>query len=303
VISLQNKLKFKQDGYVHFDVVKPGVIAAKLNFNNSSASIALLGSTVISYLPSGFSETLFLSKINNFLPGKAIRGGIPLCWPWFGANPHNISLPPHGFFRLLEWEVVEAIHNSVESTITLSLSDSEESKHFWPYGFNAKCHISIGEKLEITINITNSSKESWMFSGAFHPYLNFADIRNVGIHSFVGQYYLDNTVLKSEDNHRVQKASLKFAEEVNRVYAYSGPVKIDDLIEQRQITISNESMESTGVWTPWKAKCAASSDLGEDVFTQFLCVEPGIIPPQSKNMKPNNTYEAKITISVSTLCD
>lgn len=308
MISVQNKLdilneKFKQEGHIHFGITKPDIITAELKSNNSTASIALFGSTVISYIPAGFSETLFLSKIGNFLPGKAIRGGIPLCWPWFGANPYNMSLPPHGFFRLLEWKVVEASHNSCQSAITLSLSDSEESKHFWPHSFHAVCLVSLGNQLKISIKITNSSKESWSISGAFHPYFRFADIRSVEINSFLGQKYVDSTILNSAKNNRVRHGLLKFSGEVNQVYAYNEPVKIDDMIEQRRITISNDSMEATGVWTPWKEKCAASSDLGEDVFTKFLCVEPGIIPPQSRSVKPNDTYETEITIDVSHLRD
>lgn len=306
MISPQDKLdvlndKFSASGHVHFEIVAPDTIAAKLESNYSTASIALFGATVISYIPAGFDETLFLSRVGNFLPGKAIRGGIPLCWPWFGANFQNASLPPHGFFRLLEWKVDESFHDSHESSITLSLYDSEESRKFWPHSFNAVCRLSLGNQLKIKLQITNSGQESWSLSGVFHPYLRFADIRNVEIPALTGKKYVDYTVSNSVETEKVQTGILKFAGEVNQVYAYGGPVEIDDPQEDRQISISSDSMEATGVWTPWQAKCAAAPDLGEDDFTKFLCVEPGIIPPQTRRIEPDDSFEAGITIDVSRL--
>lgn len=304
MISPQDKLgflneKFSASGHVYFELIAPDTIAAKLESSNSSVSIALFGATVVSYIPAGFGETLFLSKVGNFLPGKAIRGGIPLCWPWFGVNPQNANLPPHGFFRLLEWKVVEASHDSRESSIALSLCDSEESRKYWPHSFNAICSVSVGNQLKIKIQITNCGHESWSVGGVFHPYFGFADIRNVEIPSFTGQKYVDFIVSNPAETTKVQTGVLEFAGEVNQVYAYNGTVIIDDPKEDRQVSISNDSMESTGVWTPWQAKCAAAPDLGENDFTKFLCVEPGIIPPQARRIEPDDTFEAGITIEVS----
>ncbi len=299
-LDLLNK-KFSTSGYVHFELAAPDTIAVKLESDHSSTIIALLGATVLSYIPAGFSETLFLSKVGNFIPGKAIRGGIPLCWPWFGANLQNTNLPPHGFFRLLEWKVKEASHNSRESSISFSLCDSEESRKFWPYCFNAVCRFSLCHQLKIEMQITNCDQNFWNLSGAFHPYLRFDDIRNVQIPTLAGQKFIDNTVANSAETVKTQHGVLKFSREVNQVYSYNGSVNIEDPVENRQISIFNDSLESTGVWTPWRTKCALAPDLSEDDFTKFLCVEPGIIPPQTKKVDPNLTFKASITIEVGSL--
>lgn len=295
------KEKFSAPGRLDFYMAAPGVVAARIESGRASASVALLGATVISYAPPGFGETLFLSGVGNFLPGKAIRGGIPLCWPWFGANPHNASLPPHGFFRLMEWEVVEAFHDSSESSITLSLRDSEETRRYWPHGFEAACRVSLGDRLEVGIRIANDSQEAWDLSGAFHPYLRVADISAAAIPSFGSEDYIDNTVPNLTAARKGQSGVLRFAGEVNRVYDHAGPVDVDDPGENRRVSVRGDSLESVGIWTPWRMKCAAAPDLDENDYTKFLCVEPGIIPPRTRRIEPGCAFEAGITVSVSRL--
>ena len=279
----------------------PGVVAARIESGNASASVALLGATVISYAPPGFGETLFLSGVGNLLPGKAIRGGIPLCWPWFGANPRKADLPPHGFFRLLDWEVREVFHDSSESSLTLSLQDSEESRKYWPHGFKAVCRVSLGDRLEVGIRIANDSQEAWDLSGAFHPYLRVADIRAAGIPSLEGEDYIDSAVPNLAATRKRQSGVLRFAGEVNRVYDHVGPVEVEDPGEMRRVSVRSESLESVGVWTPWRMKCAAAPDLDENDYTKFLCVEPGIIPPLTRRIEPGSAFEAGISVSVSRL--
>jgi len=295
------KERFYEPGRLDFYMAAPGVVAARIESDRASASVALVGATVISYAPSGFGETLFLSGVGNFLPGKAIRGGIPLCWPWFGANPRDASLPPHGFFRLLEWEVREAFHDSLGSSVTLSLRDSEGSRKYWPHGFEAVCRVSLGDRLGVSIRIANDSQEAWDLSGAFHPYLRVADIGAAGIPSFGGEDYIDNTAPDSTEARKTQSGVLRFAGEINRVYDHAGPVDVDDPGEGRLVSVRGDSLESVGIWTPWREKCAAAPDLDGNDYTKFLCVEPGIIPPRTRRIGPGCAFEAGITVSVSRL--
>jgi glucose-6-phosphate 1-epimerase len=306
VISSIEKLdllkdKFSTHSNVHFSIITPNTIIAKLELNNSSVCISLFGATVISYITKNFGEILFLSKVGNFLPGKGIRGGIPLCWPWFGANLHNPNLPPHGFFRIFDWDVLDVAQNALETSIAFSLCDSEESRKFWPHSFYSICCITLGNQLKISMHIKNNDQEPWELSGAFHPYFLFSDIRNAEIPSFIGQEYVDYSVPNCSGNKISQMESLNFSGEVNRVYLYNGPVDIDDFGKGQRVSIFNDSLESTGVWTPWKTKCAATPDLGESVFTNFLCVEPGIIPPNVRTIEPSDTFKAGITIGVNSL--
>lgn len=120
--------RFSKAGDVAFEPGISGLTIAKLESGRASARLALLGATVISYVPAGLGEIFFLSRKSAFEPGKPIRGGIPVCWPWFGADPTGKGLPRHGFFRLFEWAVDEVSCDADESSIVLSLSDSEETR-------------------------------------------------------------------------------------------------------------------------------------------------------------------------------
>jgi glucose-6-phosphate 1-epimerase len=289
---------FAAPGQLRFDMAAPGIVTAVMESDHASATIALSGATVISYVPQGFGETLFLSKTGIIEPGKAIRGGIPLCWPWFGMHPENSTLPPHGFFRVLEWGVLDASLDPSAPSITLSLHDSEKSKTWWPHGFSALCRITLKDQLEIGISITNESAVAWDLSGAFHPYFRVSDLRNSLIHSFPCETSKDLMSTDTAEMKRAWSGDIGFAGETNRVYSRTGPIRLEDPGESRIVTVCGYSLESVGIWTPWRMKCAVAPDLDENDYTKFLCIEPGMIPPRIRRLKPGEILEAGISIVV-----
>ncbi len=296
LVMLQKR--FAVQGRIRFDMAASGIISAVIESDRASATIALSGATVISYVPEGFGETLFLSKVGDIEPGKAIRGGIPLCWPWFGMNPENAKLPPHGFFRILEWDVQDSLHDHTATAITLSLHDSEESREYWPHGFSALCRITLKDQLEIDIGITNQSTMAWDLSGAFHPYFLVSDLRNARIHPFPCDTAKDLMSSDAAEKKITSSGTIRFTRETNRVFSFNGPVRLEDPGEDRLVTVCGYSLESVGIWTPWRLKCAAAPDLDENDYSKFLCIEPGVIPPRIRRLKPGEIFEAGISIAV-----
>ena len=292
---------FAKPGVAHFDSGPHGLIAATLESGDSSARVALLGATVLSYVPAGFPETLFLSGKSEFLAGKPIRGGIPLCWPWFGAHPRDARLPRHGFFRLFEWKVTGTARDSRGSSMTLSLSASDESKKFWPYDFEALCRITLGRTLKVDVSVVNSGRNSFSLTCAFHPYFRFGDVRGVEIPVLAGMACDDFLAPGGFSERKVDAEPFAVSKEIDRAYAHDGAAVMEDRAGKRRIIVSGSSMESFVVWNPWEKKCAAIADLEKDDFLEFLCLEPGIIPPSARELRPGASFEAGIAIEVAPL--
>jgi len=281
---------------VRFDAGPQGLIVATLAWGTSSARVALLGATVLSYVPAGFREILFLSGKSEFQPGKPIRGGIPLCWPWFGAHPEDAGLPRHGFFRLFEWTVAGTTRDSRKVSIELVLSASDESRKLWPHDFHARCRITLSETLKIDVGVVNSGTNNFKLTCAFHPYFGVADVRNVEIPVFGKMGYEDFLAPRDAAERKGRAEPLMLSKEIDRADAYDGAAVLDDHAGKRRIMVSGSSMESFVVWNPWEKICAAIADLKEDDFLKFLCVEPGIIPPSKRELRPGASFEAGMTI-------
>ena len=281
---------------LRFDAGPQGLTVATLAWGGASARVALLGATVLSYVPAGFQEILFLSGKSEFQPGRPIRGGIPLCWPWFRAHPDDAGLPRHGFFRLFEWAVAETSSDSRGVSIELALSTSDESRKLWPHDFGARCRITLSETLGISVAVVNEGSTDFSLTCAFHPYFGVADVKNVEIPVFGKMGYEDFLAPREAAEQRGRAEPLRPSGEIDRAYAHEGTAILEDRAGRRRIMVTGSSMESFVVWNPWEKKCAAIADFEKDDYLKFLCVEPGLIPPPKKELRPGDSFEAGMTI-------
>ncbi|GAK84976.1 aldose 1-epimerase family protein YeaD [Vibrio ponticus] len=140
--------------------------------DKATAGIALYGGHVISYQPAGQADLIWMSEKAIFDGKAALRGGIPVCWPWFG----RIAAPAHGFARTSEWELVEHRENDNGVIVELALFPTEEMHDIWPNMFDARLLVEVGDELKVTLKVTNIDDHEWTFSGALHTYLNVGDI-------------------------------------------------------------------------------------------------------------------------------
>ena len=180
------------------------------------AKICLLGATVMDYQPAGADPVLWTSPNSRFVVGTPIRGGIPVCWPWFGPHPVNPALPSHGFVRTLLWEVSRAEEELAEHTLVeLACHENQETLKLWPHAFILKLRVRVGKDLQLELETNNRGAEEFPFSAALHTYFAISDIGSIQIDG------LENTPFLSKVHNYarfVESAPIQIGENVDRVY-------------------------------------------------------------------------------------
>ncbi len=261
----------------------------------ASAKITLQGAHIFEYKKAG-EKLLYLSQTALFKKGKAIRGGIPICWPWFGAHPSNTSLPNHGFARTSLW-VLEEIQeiNPFTTEVLLSLKSSKHSRELWPYDFKLSLKISVGNELKLTLTTYNLDRQNFTVSSALHTYFEISDIEDICLSGLEGKTYY-NKVDNSYEN--IQEGEIKLTQELDRIYQeVTESVQVKD--KKREITIKTEGSQSIVVWNPGKVLAERMPDLSH--FTKMLCVESANALKDTVEIKAGKKHTLTLTISQTSL--
>jgi len=261
--------------------------------NQAEAKIALQGAHIFHYKAKNRPALLWLSETSFFKEGKAIRGGIPICFPWFGPHKTDASLPQHGFARTALWEVVleeELDENS--SHVQLQLTSDEESLKLWEYKFDVRLDIVVSSELTVTLTVTNTDTKAFEFTSALHSYFNVSDITNVSVEGLDGSNYIDSLT----DKTYIQKGSLSISEEVDRVYFdSSNSIKLHD--KSNTIHLKQKGSNSLVVWNPWIEKAKKMVDMPDDGYKTMLCLETGNIGEDKIILKPKEVHLLEVIIS------
>nr|ACN40722.1 unknown [Picea sitchensis] len=244
----------------------------------SSAQVLLYGGQVISWKNERGEELLFLSNKALFKPPKAIRGGIPICFPQFGSFG---SLEQHGFARNRLWAIdtcpspLPAANNT--STIDLILIPTEEDLKIWSRSFELRLRVSLGPgKLTLIPRVRNIDNKPFSFTFALHTYLSVSDISEVRVEGLETLDYFDNLLQK--ERFTEQADAITFDDEVDRVYL-STPTKIAviDHEKKRTFELRKEGLPDAVVWNPWDKKAKAIPDFGDEEYKQMVCIEAAAI--------------------------
>lgn len=258
---------------LRLEQIDSGFVMIKIDNQYAKAIISTYGGQLLSYQPHDQKEDLvFLSDKTSYQDGKAIRGGVPICWPWFGDDTSGHGRPSHGFARNQQWQIVQTKALTDGSTsVILSLTDTEESRSVWPRQFNLSLEIIIGNKL--TVNLTTRNTGNWTvtISQALHTYLNISDIKDISISGLTDKDYLDKL---DEFNLKQQIGDVVIDQEIDRIYP-SAPclVKLVDPGYKRTIKISSAGSHTTIVWNPWTEAITRIGDLDNDSYRHFVCIE------------------------------
>jgi glucose-6-phosphate 1-epimerase len=258
----------------------------EINHPTCVARVALHGAHVMSWRPADEDEVLYLSPDAVFKEGKAIRGGLPICWPWFNAHPTNPEMPSHGIARTRFWNFVSASESDEGIVLDFEMTDG-----IW----SAAVTLKLGEALEVILETRNSNEIPIVVSGALHPYFAVSDIEQVHIVNLEGADYLDTV---SEPTQRVQKGALTFNGEVDSIYDSSNHVLLVDDLSGRTLLIEKSGSPSTVVWNPWIEKAAALSDLPNDGYQKFCCIEAAIANDKAVIVMPGSIHVLSMRISV-----
>ncbi|MGB0583291.1 MAG: D-hexose-6-phosphate mutarotase, partial [Limisphaerales bacterium] len=241
-----------------------GLPKAVIRHELAAAEVYLHGGHVAAFSPAGAGEVLWMSEEAVFAPPKPIRGGVPVCWPWFGPKE---GFPQHGFARNRIWQV----RGSEAGSLTLGLSDDEESREVWPHAFDLELSVTVGARLQLALRSRNTGVEPIEIGGALHTYFTVGAIDQIAIHGLEDCEYLDS--LAGGEKKR-QDGPVRFAGEVDRIYLDRNAfMEIDDPVLQRRIRVSKEGSATTVVWNPWVDKSAAMGDFPNDGYKSMVCIE------------------------------
>ena len=265
-----------------------------IEIENSSAKvkIALQGAHIFEYAKKDGESFLWLSEISDFEQGKSIRGGIPICWPWFGVNQDK-NLPQHGFARTSMWEFVCSDEiDEKTSSVTLKLTCNDETLKIWAYKFELELHVVISDNLTLELKTTNIDDKEFSITQALHTYFAVSHISHVNIKGLDKKPYLDALTWKNE----IQKGDITFDKEVDRVYQ-----EVDNevllLDKNRTISIKNGGSSSVVVWNPWIEKTKRMSAMNDDDYKSMVCIESANAFDDARILQPKAAHTLVATIS------
>lgn len=239
--------------------------------DGAQATVLLHGAHIVSWIPAGDQERLYLSPQATAAPGQAVRGGIPVCFPQFGRRG---ALPAHGLARTRAWQWVEGAQRDGVVTGVLRLSDDAATRALWPHAFEAELTLSLaGLRLDIELAITNTGNAPFDFTAALHTYLLCDDVQRARLGGLHGVRYLD-TLTNTEHTQEIDPFS--FAGEIDRIY-FDATQPLWLATAMGRMAIDNDGFADVVVWNPGPHKAAQLADLPDGDWPRLLCVEAACI--------------------------
>ena len=260
----------------------------------ASLSVYNHGAHVVAWTPAGETDVLYLSPTARFDTSDAIRGGVPVIFPWFGSGVSGDITAPHGFARTAQWHLVEAHSHQSEVTVRFTLSSSDVITVEWSHSYEAVLEIRAGRELVLELTITNTGDSPFTFEEALHAYLRVGDSAKVTIDGLAGADYFD----KVAQSACRQVGPVEFVGETDRVYTSTTDVVIHDPILQRDVRVTKRDSASTIVWNPWAEKAQTMVDLPDDGWQSFVCVEGGNVGAAAVSLRPGETHTLGYSLSV-----
>jgi glucose-6-phosphate 1-epimerase len=274
---------------------KGGLPKIRVIAPSASADIYLHGAQLTSWQPINAEEVLFLSEHSNWQDGHAIRGGIPVCFPWFRGKVDAPSAPAHGFVRTKEWRL-ESVGIDGESVVVICSTENEESTYrWWPHAFRLVYKLSIGKSLRLELNVANTGQTSFHFEEALHTYFRVSNVETVSVGGLGHVAYLDNT---EGNRQKTQSGDLIFTKKTDNAYIdVHGAADLVDRAWRRTLRTEKVNSATTVVWNPWEDGAASLGDLGNDEWRQFACVEASNILGSAISLEPGQEHGMQAILS------
>ena len=263
----------------------------------AAAEMYLHGAHVTSWKPAGREEVLFLSSQSRWEPGHAIRGGVPICFPWFGDKTDDPKAPAHGFVRTQAWQL-ESIAQ-IEGSVTVSMvTESDESTlRWWPAEFRLLHRATFGSELSLELIVTNQGRTSLRFEEALHAYFRVGNIEKARVRGLDTVHYLDKT---DSNRKKVQQGEIVIASETDRVYLNTrDAIELEDAALRRITRVTKENSRTTVVWNPWVQKAHSLPDFADDEWKQMICIETSNVSDFAVNLEPGEQHTMKALVRVT----
>lgn len=255
------------------------------------ARIFMQGAQIDSFEPKGKPPLLWVSSADNYQPGDGIRGGIPVCWPWFGMNV-NPEWPQHGFARTRVWSLDSVQMQDQAVQLTFSLPISDEDRIYWPYKTKVEMIFTLTETLHVSLVNSNLGDQTVSLTQALHTYFPISDIHKLKATGFSGAKYIEF----GQGPYYQQSDDVHFDQETDRVYTELGPLQ-QLHTPHGVINIRRENSHSAVLWNPWIDKSQRLSRFNHDDYLTMVCHEAANVLEDQVILEPNSRHTLTTIIS------
>ena len=280
--------QFGLPGLAHVSTGNGGLPCIRITAPAATGEIYLHGAHITAWRPAGGEDVIFVSRNTHWADGEAIRGGVPICTPWFRAKEDDPKAPKHGPVRIKSWKLdaVEAIGDAVR--VTLSTANDSVGKQWWPHDFTMSLRATFGAALHIELDYANQSSEPVTIAEALHSYLPVGDVRQATLAGLDGVRFRDNL----DDNREKRHQSIfHFTKETDNAFLdTTSELVLTDPVLKRRIRVSKVNSQSTVVWNPSTEGAQRIPDLGDDEWPYFVCVEPSNVMDCALSVGPGETH-------------
>jgi D-hexose-6-phosphate mutarotase len=292
--------RFAISNHVQFKEIAEGMIIAEVSNQHANSNIAVQGAHIATWQPRGQEPVIWLSPLAKFAQGKSIRGGVPICWPWFGPHASDSKLSGHGYARTVPWQVLETKALPDGATfLRFGLIETDATRAQWPNTSPVQLEVTVGQKLRVELVTQNAGKDAFILGEALHTYFQISDVAKMTIRGLEGCDYLDKV---GEPARRTQQGGIVIESEVDRVYVDTDKdCVIEDKGLKRAIRIAKTGSNSTVVWNPWTEKANKMGDFGDHGYRGMVCVESANAFDNLVTVKPGETHRLAVEYSVEVL--
>jgi glucose-6-phosphate 1-epimerase len=276
-----------------------GLPRVRITGPHGKGEVYLYGAHVTSWRPKGFDDVVYVSSKARWQEGQAIRGGIPVCFPWFRGKADDPKAPAHGFARTRMWQLESIVESNGRVSVTMFTESDDQTRRWWPAEFRLVHRVSFGSELKKELVCTNAGTSPLRFEEALHTYNRVANVQDTRVQGLDGAHYLDNT---NSNLDKVQQGDVAIASQTDNAYLSTrNAVDLIDPGMQRRIRLTKENSLNTVVWNPWREKASEMKDLGDGEWAQFLCVEACNIRDAAITLAPGQEHKMTAIVSVAKL--
>jgi D-hexose-6-phosphate mutarotase len=290
--AIDDRLTFRSGpgGLLHADIVAA----------DGRASLSLQGAQLTHFQPAAQSAPLlWLSPRARHAAQRPIRGGVPVCWPWFGAHASDTSLPLHGYARVAPWELIDSACVDGRVQLTLRMRADEATRLVWPHETPLELYVEVGDAVSIELTTINAAEVPVKLGEALHAYFTVGDVEQVEVLGLAGARYLDKTLGFAEAR---QNGALRIAGETDRVYLDTeARCSIVDPLLGRRIVIDKSGSSSTVVWSPGEQRGAEMADIGSAHWRGMLCVESANAAANALTLQPGELHTLAVRYAAESL--
>jgi glucose-6-phosphate 1-epimerase len=274
-----------------------GLRKVRITSPKVAGEIYLHGAHITSWKPAGREEVLFLSSQSRWENGIAIRGGVPICFPWFGGKADDPSAPAHGFVRTKTWNLESIAQAEDGITVSMSTESDEDTRRLWPAEFHLAYHVTFAADLRLELVATNTGRKSLRFEEALHAYHRVGNILNARVGGLQAADYIDKT---DSNRKKFQRGEIAIVSETDRVYLNTkAAIELEDPVFRRRTRVAKENSLTTVVWNPWVQKAHALPDFADDEWIQMVCIETSNVSDFALDLAPGQQHRMKAIVKVA----